>query len=63
MQVLQSNDHFQKVHTGHDCSDLTRTDLFHASVRRVLRALFLVKANAQQCKIAVTDVVFFFESV
>ena len=57
MQVWQSNGHFQKVHTGHGCSDLTRTNLFHALVRRVLRALFHVKANAQQCRIAVTDIV------
>ena len=57
MQVLHSNDHFQKVHSGHGYSDLTRNGLFHASVRRVLRALFLAKANVQQCKIAVTYVV------
>ena len=60
MQFLQFNDHLQELHTGHGCFDLTRTDLFHASVQRVLRTLFHVKANAQQCKIAVTDVVLLF---
>ena len=31
MQVLQSDGNLREVHKGHGCSDLTRTDIFHAS--------------------------------
>jgi len=42
------------------CSDLARTDLFHAGTRRALQELCPVKPSAQTYEIAAIDILILF---
>ena len=55
MQVQQSDNHLQGVYADDGCSDLIRTDLFHAGARRFLRELCPGKTNAQTYEIAMIN--------